>query len=102
MAAPIAPITQPVLASAGAAAAKPAAGAGAGSNFASMLSDAIGRVDQGNKAAQDSIDRYLSGENEEVHDVVMAVQRNELQFELFLQMRNKVVQAYQEVMRMQM
>ena len=31
-----------------------------------------------------------------------ATQRNELQFELFLQMRNKVVQAYQEVMRMQM
>ena len=67
-----------------------------------MLSDAIGRVDQNNKTAQDTIDHYLSGENEEVHDMVLAVQRNELQFELFLQVRNKMVQAYQEVMRMQM
>ena len=67
-----------------------------------MLSQAIGRVDQSNQATEGTIDRYLSGENEEIHDMVLATQRNELQFELFLQMRNKVVQAYQEVMRMQM
>ena len=34
--------------------------------------------------------------------MVLETQRNELQFELFLQVRNKMVQAYQEVMRMQM
>ena len=77
-------------------------GPGTGAEFASLLSAAIGRVDQGNKATEGTIDRYLSGENEEIHDMVLATQRNELQFELFLQMRNKVVQAYQEVMRMQM
>ena len=67
-----------------------------------MLSNAIGRMDQSSHAAQETVDRYLSGENEEIHDMVIATQRNELQFELFLQVRNKVVQAYQEVMRMQM
>ena len=67
-----------------------------------MLSDAVGRMDQSTKTAQSSIDRYMSGENDEVHSVAMATQKTELQFELFLAVRNKVVQAYQEVMRMQM
>ena len=95
-------ITPPVVASASAAVLAPSKAAGPASEFSSILSDAIGRVDQSNKAAQDQVDRYLSGENEEIHQTAMAVQRNELQFELFLQVRNKVVQAYQEVMRMQM
>lgn len=97
---PINPIAMPVAAPAAVPA--PAKPAGPAAQFSSLLSDAIARVDQGNKAAESSIDRYLSGENEEIHEVALAAQRNELQFELFLQMRNKVVQAYQEVMRMQM
>ena len=102
MATPIYPISPPAVASAGGAAAAPAKAAPAMAQFSSVLSEAIGRVDQNNKDAANAIDRYLSGENEEIHETVMAVQRNELQFELFLQVRNKVVQAYQEVMRMQM
>lgn len=90
----------PVVASAGAAAAIPAKAAGP--QFASMLSDAIGQMNQSNKVTDGAVDRYMSGENDDIHNVVMATQRNELQFELFLQMRSKVVQAYQEVMRMQM
>jgi flagellar hook-basal body complex protein FliE len=99
---PISPIRPPSVASVAAPVSAPANGLGGAGEFASMLSQAIGRVDQTNKATEGTIDRYLSGENEEIHDMVLATQRNELQFELFLQMRNKVVQAYQEVMRMQM
>jgi flagellar hook-basal body complex protein FliE len=99
---PINPISLPAVASAAAPVAAPAKTPGTGTEFASLLSAAIGRVDQTNKATEGTIDRYLSGENEEIHDMVLATQRNELQFELFLQMRNKVVQAYQEVMRMQL
>ena len=95
------PITPPVVTSVGGVS-TPLKTAGPTGEFASMLSNAIGRVDQSNHATQDTIDRYLSGENDEIHDTVMATQRNELQFELFLGLRNKVVQAYQEVMRMQM
>lgn len=104
MTVPIGPITSPIVANVTAEIAAPAtsqAPAGA-AGFASALTDAVGRVDQSNKAAQGAVDRFLSGENVEIHDVAMATQRNELQFELFLQVRNKIVQAYQEVMRMQM
>ena len=53
------------------------------------------------QAAQ-SVERFLSGEGEELHTTALGAQRAELAFEMFLQTRNKVVQAYQEIMRMQM
>jgi len=98
MTAPITPITAPALASLPTVS-KPAGPPG---DFSSMLSNAMGGMDQSTKAAAGSVDKFLSGENEEVHSMVLETQRNELQFELFLQVRNKMVQAYQEVMRMQM
>ena len=81
----------------------PAAGSQqSGGGFGSVLADAIGRVDQFQQNAQTSIGKYLSGEDEEVHKVALATQTAALSFDLFLQVRNKVVSAYQEVMRMQM
>jgi len=73
-----------------------------GTGFGSVLADAIGRVDQFQKNADSSIGKFLSGQDEEVHKVALATQQASISFELFLQVRNKVVSAYQEVMRMQM
>ena len=53
-------------------------------------------------AASASVEQFLSGEGGELHTTILATQRAELSFDLFLQMRNKVVSAYQEIMRMQM
>ncbi len=46
--------------------------------------------------------KFLTGENEELHTTVLAAQKAEIAFDLGLQVRNKVVSAYQEIMRMQM
>jgi flagellar hook-basal body complex protein FliE len=70
-------------------------------DFASAFQSAVGRVEDLRKTADQGVERFLSGESEELHGTVLAVQRAELSFELFLQVRNKVVQAYQEIMRMQ-
>jgi flagellar hook-basal body complex protein FliE len=78
-----------------------AAGQGA-SSFGAALADAIGRVEQFQQNAQSSIAKFLSGEDEEVHKVALAAEQASMTFDLFLQVRNKVVSAYQEVMRMQM
>lgn len=67
-----------------------------------MLADAIGRVDQFQQNSQASIGKFLSGGDEEVHNVALATEQAAMSFDLFLQVRNKVVSAYQEVMRMQM
>jgi flagellar hook-basal body complex protein FliE len=73
-----------------------------GKEFGSVLADAIGRVDQFQQNAQSTIGKFLAGEDEEVHKVALATQEASMTFDLFLQVRNKVVSAYQEVMRMQM
>jgi flagellar hook-basal body complex protein FliE len=78
------------------------AGARAGSGFQNVLADAIRDVEAVGQNASAGVQRFLSGEGEELHETAMAAQRAEMAFELFLQARNKVVQAYQEIMRMPM
>jgi flagellar hook-basal body complex protein FliE len=73
----------------------------AAGGFHSMLEGMIGRVEQSQTQAQQAVDSFLNGGNEELHSVALASQRASLQFDLFLQVRNKAVSAYQEIMRMQ-
>jgi len=75
---------------------------GASGSFRSVLEGMIGRVDQSQAQAQQAAESFLTGGNEELHSVALASQRAELQFDLFLQVRNKAVSAYQEIMRMQL
>jgi flagellar hook-basal body complex protein FliE len=70
--------------------------------FQSAFSEAIGRVEQFQQNSDTAISKFLSGEDEEVHKVALATQQAEISFDLFLQVRNKVISAYQAVMQMQM
>jgi flagellar hook-basal body complex protein FliE len=70
--------------------------------FQSVLEGLIGGVEKSQTQAQQTVDSFLTGGNEELHSVALAGQRASLEFELFLQVRSKVVGAYQEVMRMQL
>ena len=91
---PIAPV-------AGAFVAPAAAASSSGAGFQNVFEKAIAGVQDLRQTADQGVERFLAGEGEELHTVVMATQKAELAFELFLQVRNKVVSAYQEVMRMQ-
>ncbi len=71
-------------------------------SFQDLLQGSIGKVEQVKNDAAAAVDRFLAGDGEELHTVAIAGQRAELSMELFLQVRNKVVSAYQEIMRMQM
>jgi len=75
-------------------------GSGAGA-FQDVLTSAIQKVESIGQNASASVERFLAGEGEELHTTVLATQQAELSFDLFLQARNKVVNAYQEIMRMQ-
>src|SRR5438132_12989586 len=77
------------------------AGASGGGAFRDVLSSAIQTVEGFHNNASASVERFLSGEGEELHTTVLATQQAELSFEMFMQARNKVVNAYQEIMRMQ-
>ena len=76
--------------------------AAGGSEFHNMLQDAIDQVELSRNGANQSVQSFLSGEGEDLHSTALAVQRADLEFSLLMQVRNKVVSAYQEVMRMQM
>lgn len=100
MPAPISSIRPPLDISSLQSAAAPSQGDSAGV-FKDLLQSSIAGVERDRVAAQNSVDRFLSGEGEEVHQVAMAAQKAELSFDMFVQVRNKVVSAYQEIMRMQ-
>ena len=76
--------------------------ASSGGSFQEAFARAVQSVEAFGQNANASVERLLSGEGEELHTTVLAVQQAELSFDLFMQMRNKVVSAYQEIMRMQM
>jgi flagellar hook-basal body complex protein FliE len=83
----------------------PAAAAGSSAQpgeFQKVLSGAIYSIESQQANASDAVQKFLSGENEELHTTVLATQRAELAFEMGLQVRNKVIDAYQEIMKMQM
>ena len=70
--------------------------------FQDALTAAIQQVASSGQNAAATVERFLSGDGEELHTAILATQRAQLAFEMFLQARNKVISAYQEVMRMQM
>jgi flagellar hook-basal body complex protein FliE len=69
--------------------------------FQDALASAIQSVEDGSQQASQSVEQFLNGEGGELHTAVLATQKAELEFELFMQVRNKIVGAYQEIMRMQ-
>jgi len=75
---------------------------GKGGDFGSMLNSAVQNVNQLQTDASQSIQRFLTGEGEELHNVALATQRAEIALDLGIQVRNKVVSAYQEIMKMQL
>lgn len=100
MAIPVIPstISVPVLAPMPASQSSPS-GPGA---FQAIFENAVEQVNQLRNEANTSVQQFLAGEGGELHEVALATQKAELAFEMFQQVRNKMVQAYQEVMRMQL
>ena len=75
---------------------------GAPGAFRGVLEGTIQKIEQTRAQASQAVEGFLSGDSQELHTAILATQRADLAFELSLQVRNKVVSAYQEIMRMQM
>ena len=68
--------------------------------FDQLLGKFVNEVSDLQKQVDASVRRGASGEPEEVHDMLLAVNKAELSFRLLVEVRNKLVEAYQEVMRL--
>lgn len=75
--------------------------ASSSAGFEDALKEAFRGVDALQKNAHASAEGLLRGDGEDLHKIALDHQRAALAFDLFLQVRNKAVTAYQEIMRMQ-
>jgi flagellar hook-basal body complex protein FliE len=79
----------------------PQAGGGAPAPFADLLTDAVGQVNQLETQAHAAVTGLMTGSGVDVHAAMIATQKASMAFELALSVRNKAVQAYQQVIGMQ-
>ena len=84
-----------------AAGATSAAGGATGASFGQVLKDSLTQVNALQQEADAAIQSLATGGTATLHDTMLAVQKAELSFKLMMQVRNKIVEAYQEVLRMQ-
>jgi flagellar hook-basal body complex protein FliE len=91
----------PVAAPAPGAAAPGSPGAAGGASFGRVLQDSLKQVNALQHEADVAIRSLATGGTATLHDTMLAVQKAELSFKLMMQVRNKIVEAYQEVLRMQ-
>ncbi len=70
-------------------------------NFGTLLAEYLGKVNQANLHAEKLSQDLALGKNVELHQVMLATEQANLALQLTIQIRNKVIEAYQEVMRMQ-
>ena len=78
-----------------------AAGGSGGDSFAGLLGNALGKLDASQAQASQASQDLATGKATDVSGVVMQVERASLELQLASQVRNKLVDAYSELMRMQ-
>lgn len=68
--------------------------------FSQVLNDAIQKVNEAQVQSDIATEKLISGQAENLHDVMIAAEKAAITLQLTLEIRNKVIEAYQEVMRM--
>lgn len=69
--------------------------------FGEIFKDALKEVSKAQNKSDKLTNQLVTGEVQDVHEVMIASQKASLSLQMTMQVRNKVVEAYQEVMRMQ-
>lgn len=70
-------------------------------SFSEVLSESIASVNNLQAQAGRAVDRIVAGEATDLHEVMIAVEKARTSFDLLMEVRNKAVDTYRELMRMQ-
>lgn len=81
--------------------ARTAQASGPGERFSKLLGGEVAAVNAQQLEAGNAIQGLITGETDNVHDVVLSVAKADLSFRLLLEIRNRLMENYQEIMRMQ-
>ncbi|MGA8298858.1 MAG: flagellar hook-basal body complex protein FliE [Terriglobales bacterium] len=79
----------------------PSGSQGEQGNFGDTLRSAISSVDQLNQSSDSQVTELLKGDRQDVHNVMIAIEKADISYQLMLQVRNKILNAYQEVSKLQ-
>ena len=72
-----------------------------GASFGQTLSQAISDVNDLQSQAGKAVEGMVTGESTDLHDVMIAVEKARTSFDLLMEIRNKTIDMYQEIMRIQ-
>ncbi len=75
-------------------------GVGSGESFADRLREFVGEVDQTQKAAHTAADEYAAGRRNDLHGTMISMSQADITLRLLANVRNRVLEAYREIMRM--
>lgn len=70
-------------------------------SFSGMLSNAMHQVNELNTGADQQVGNLIQGKNTDMSSVMVAVEKADVSFQLMMQVRNKIVNAYQDLEKMQ-
>ncbi|HQR14567.1 MAG TPA: flagellar hook-basal body complex protein FliE [Nitrospira sp.] len=76
-------------------------GEAGGANFLGSLKEAIGHINDAQTGASQAVESLVTGQNTNIHQTMVALQQADASFQLMMQVRNKLVTAYEEIQRMQ-
>jgi flagellar hook-basal body complex protein FliE len=69
--------------------------------FGETLKNAISQVNQLGDNSDEKVSALVQGERQDVHSVMIAVEKADIAFQLMMQVRNKILAAYQDVSKLQ-
>ena len=70
-------------------------------NFADLLTKSLEEVNKLQNEADKAIEELATGEVKDIHGTMLALKKADISLQLMMQVRNKIIDAYQEIMRMQ-
>ena len=94
-------IAIPALSFVGNASAAHPAGAAPAGGFMSSLQSAIGKANDIQIQANQATEALMTGQTQNIHQTMVALQEADVSFQLMMQIRNKILGAYEEIQRMQ-
>ena len=70
-------------------------------SFTGILKHAINTVNQAQIEADQAVQELATGNEKDIHQTMIAIEKAEVSFQLMMQVRNKIIAAYETIMRMQ-
>ena len=71
-------------------------------SFSKVIGDVINNVNDKQIESNSMIDSFIKGEDVTMHDVMLSMQESQMSMQLLIELRNKIVEAYQEINKVQL